>query len=382
MNIADFNKCSNCGACYNICPKGAISVNSAGVFYDPKVNPELCVECGLCAKVCPVNTHFEKKVPIYACAGWHNDEKIVLNSSSGGMFWGLAQQIISEGGVVFGAVYSDDCKTVEFASSDDVPLYKMQKSKYVESTIGNAFRKIKREIEAGRKVLFCGTPCQAAGIAQFLGKSYDNLIICDFACGGLPSHQMYQKHLNGLEKKYRSEVQAVDFRPKTHGWKRYAIRIDFKNGKVYNRLGIEDDYLKSFLNGRYSVRDYCLECKFSDCHTADITIADFWRHDKLSALQNKDGISLILCNSEKGMRTIESLGNQFLFSKLDVEKAAYNYKKTDTSDIKLKKHADFLALYQETDLQTASRRFVPISFAKKIRYCIVRTICRRRKDSK
>ena len=382
MNIGDFDKCSNCGACYNVCPKGAISVNSAGIFYAPTVNFDLCIDCGLCAKICPVNTQFEKKDPIYACAGWHNDKKVVLNSSSGGIFFSLAQQIIADGGVVFAAIYSDDCKTVEFASSDDVPLYKMQKSKYVESMVGDTFLKIKQNLLKGRNVLFCGTPCQASGLSRCLGKSYENLIICDFVCGGLPSHKIYQDYLKKMENQYHSTIKSVDFRPKTHGWKRYAVRINFQNGKIYNRLGVEDDYLKCFLNGRYTVRDYCLECKFSDCHVSDITIADFWRHDKLSNLKNKNGISLIVCNSIKGHNIITSIGNQFCFFTLDVEKATYNYKNTQITDAKLKKHDDFLALYEKTDLQTASKKFIPISLSKKIKYRLVRTIFRRRKESK
>jgi coenzyme F420-reducing hydrogenase beta subunit len=184
--------------------------------------------------------------------------------------------------------------------------------------VGFSFKKIKLELEKGRKVLFCGTPCQVAGLSQFLGKTYDNLITCDFACGGLPSHAIYQDYISSLENKYHSTIAKVDFRPKTHGWKRYAVLVSFKNGKVYNRLGVEDEYLKSFLYGKYTVRDYCLDCKFSDCHVSDITIADFWLHNKLSELNNENGISLVLCNSEKGKQMLESVNDSFLFSSLDV----------------------------------------------------------------
>ena len=150
MNISNFKQCSNCGACYNICPKNAISVNGDGLFYTPIVDQNLCVDCSLCAGVCPVNQELKGYEPIYACAGWNKKKEIVLKSSSGGVFYGIANRVVSEGGVVFAAVYSNDFKKVEFASSDDMPIEKMLKSKYVESLVGLSFRRIKEALESGR----------------------------------------------------------------------------------------------------------------------------------------------------------------------------------------------------------------------------------------
>ena len=47
----DIARCVACGACANVCPRGAISVFH-GCY--AKVNSELCVGCGLCGKTCPV----------------------------------------------------------------------------------------------------------------------------------------------------------------------------------------------------------------------------------------------------------------------------------------------------------------------------------------
>lgn len=379
MNISDFKQCSNCGACYNACPKNAISVNKKGLFYSPEVNAELCIDCGLCAKICPVKGSFENKMPKYAYGGWHKNEQIVLNSSSGGVFSGIAKKSIEEGGAVFGAAYADDYKSVIFSSADEEILPKLLRSKYVESQVELSFRKVKVELEKGRKVLFCGTPCQVAGLCRFLGKDYDNLITCDFACGGLPSHHIYQEYLASLEKKYHSSVTSVDFRPKTHGWKRYAVQICFENGKVYNRLGVEDAYLKSFLYGKCTVRDYCLECKFSDCHTSDITIADFWLHEKLSSLKNENGISLILCNSERGKDVIDSVREQFWLTDLDVESASYNHKKTEMSEGEIRKRENFLKLCCEKDFYTAFETIFPCSIKTKLKNRIARIIYRKKR---
>ena len=128
MNIATLDRCANCGACVNICPCDAITVEADGLFYTPKVDANVCVDCARCVQVCPVNQSFEGNRPISAFAGWHKEKQIVLASSSGGVFYGLAQSVIAESGVVYSAAYSDDCKTVVFASSDDVPLRSMMKS--------------------------------------------------------------------------------------------------------------------------------------------------------------------------------------------------------------------------------------------------------------
>ncbi|MCR4822806.1 MAG: 4Fe-4S binding protein [Treponema sp.] len=47
----DESRCVACGACSNVCPRGAISVFH-GCF--AKVDSDICVGCGLCGKTCPV----------------------------------------------------------------------------------------------------------------------------------------------------------------------------------------------------------------------------------------------------------------------------------------------------------------------------------------
>jgi len=379
MNISNFQQCSNCGACYNICPKGAISVNENGVFYTPMVNYDLCINCSLCVGVCPVNQIFEGNHPIYACGGWHKESQVVLNSSSGGVFYGIAQHVLSKGGVVFAAIYSGDGKKVEVASSDDMPLGQMLRSKYVESLVGFSFQKIKIELEKERLVLFCGTPCQVAGIHLYLGKEYDRLITCDFACGGLPSHAIYREHLNELEKRYRSTIQTVDFRPKTHGWKRYALRVKFKNGKEYLRLGTEDPYLRSFLQGKLTVREYCMDCKFPECHVSDITIADFWLYEKYSNLKHEDGISLVLCNTPKGKRAIDSIGEAYVLSEIEVDQASYN-NHIKISEEKKERRIAFLNEYEKSGFKGACEAFLPNSTEKKLKNLVIRKLFRKRRN--
>ncbi|MBR1431509.1 Coenzyme F420 hydrogenase/dehydrogenase, beta subunit C-terminal domain [Ruminococcus sp.] len=378
MNISAFDRCADCGACYNICPTGAISVSENGLFYTPMVDAEKCIDCSACASVCPVNNDIDGNGPIRACAGWNKDASVVLKSSSGGVFYGLAEKVIAEGGAAFGAAFSQDYKSVRLCSTDEVPFEKLLKSKYVESMPQYSFTEVKAELEKGRKVLFCAAPCQCAGLSAFLGKDYDNLIICDFACGGVPSHKIFQDYLSELERRYKSTVKSVDFRPKTHGWKRYAVRTEFYNGREHLRLGSEDPYLKCFLRGKLSVRDYCHECKFPECHISDLTIADFWLNEKLSSLRSEDGISLVLCNTEKGKKALDEIARDYIFEELDLDAAGYN-NRIRISERNIIRHEEFMKRYAEEGLEASCRAMLPSSVAEKLKNRIVRLMVRKRR---
>ena len=324
-NISAFQKCSNCGACYNVCPVNAITVREDGLFYSLSVDEAKCLDCGLCQKVCPVNTPQEKQRVVRAYAAIHNDAQVVRSSSSGGVFRAIADRVIASGGVVYGAAYADNFQSVKLCSSEDRTLEDLQKSKYVESLVGLSFWDVKQHLERGSTVLYCGAPCQIAGLKRFLDKEYDALITCDFSCGGMPSHKLYQEWLSYLNEKLKASVCSVDFRPKTYGWSPHAIKVQAENGRTYSRLAKEDPYLDCFIGEHISVRDYCLECEFANNHYADIILADFWKYKSISKVDNRNkGISLVLTNSGKGERVISSLSKQVALTELDMEKASYN----------------------------------------------------------
>ena len=376
MNISAFQACTNCGACSNLCPRDAITVEKDSMFYKPMVDESKCIHCGICSNRCPLNGKMEGYEPLYAYAGWHKLPQVVHNSSSGGAFHGLAEETIAHGGIVFGAAYTGDCREVHFVSSDEAELANLRKSKYVESLVGDSFQQVRTALMSGRKVLFCGTPCQVAGLYAFLGERPQDLLTCDFACGGLPSHRIYQDYLQELEQKNGAHVAAVDFRPKTHGWRRYAEQICFKNGKTYNRLGTEDPYLRSFLYGKYTVRNECLDCKFSDNHAADLTIADFWLNTRISGRDNPDGVSLILCNTIKGKEAVVRIWDQYEIWEVPVAEAAYNHKKTETAQEQKNKHTAFIRLCAEKGLSEACAQYLPITAKKRLKNYLRRVFCK------
>ena len=346
-NILQFNECANCGACYNACLKDAISVNSDGLFYALTVDEDKCVSCGKCVALCPVNREEHRQDVCSAIGGYSKDNKVVKRSSSGGAFYVFAQYILKSGGVVYGAAYSSDCRSVEMKSTDEVTLEELLRSKYVESLAGDSFKKIKKQLEDERMVLFCGTPCQVAGLKRYLGREYKSLYTCDFSCGGLPSHKIYNDHIDALETQYHSKIKSVNFRPKTYGWAIHAIRTEFFNGEVYNMPAMLDHYFAAFIQKHITTRYNCNYCKFANNHYSDIILADFWLNNTISHLQHNDGISLIIANSDKGEQLLNAVKECLVYEDIDIKKASYNLVRKEASATMLTAKREFINAYQE-----------------------------------
>ncbi len=358
--IVDQHICTNCGACYNSCNLGAIVVESSGLFYSPTINADKCIDCGLCEKVCPLNENTLNHKPLVAYGACNRDIEVLRKSSSGGLFYTFSKWIIDQGGIVYGAVFDDDFRSVKICGTDEAPLSKMLKSKYVESTVGNSFAEIKQHLSSGRIVLFSGTPCQVAGLKSYLGREYSNLYTCDFACGGLPSHQLYVEYISEMESKFGAKVESIDFRSKRSGWSsHYHIEIGFKNGKRYSVPASLDPYLSSFLRGHLSVRDACTNCHFNKEHCSDIVLGDFWKYRSISNRWKKsyDGLSLILCNSTKGNSLFQSVSDQLVFEELSLTDATYDLRERRFQPERLERRQKFLDCSAEHGLTAAADKF-------------------------
>lgn len=238
--------------------------------------------------------------------GWHNDEQIRKNSSSGGVFSALAGQIINSGGYVYGAALQIDkgeimCLHKECSSIDEVA--ELRGSKYMVSELGDIFSQVKRRLQAKHWVLFCGTPCQVEGLLSYLGKNFEKLVTVDFICHGIPSPLLLEKVRSELEEEYGAAVSSIDFRNKESGWEKYSLRIEFQNGRVYSEIGMDSNYMRLFFSDMF-LRESCYncECKGID-RKSDITLGDFWGINKYHRIDDEErwkGISLVLPHSEKG----------------------------------------------------------------------------------
>ena len=323
--------CTGCFACSNACPKDAITLpeNNEG-FYSPIIDAEKCIDCGLCDKVCPRVEEKEYHTMQKAFYGWTKDQNVRKHSSSGGLFSLLAAEILKDNGIIYGASFNYDGEIrLECHSTEEVSMQELQRSKYVQSHIGDAFRRIKKNLNDGRKVLFCGTPCQVDGLKSFLRKEYENLATVDFICHGVPSMSLLNKHLDFLGIK---DIKEINFRPKNRTWVD-DIRITHDKG-IRNTPWVLDEYFYTFQKYT-SIRKSCFECKHCNGkRAADITIADFWGIYKYKPEEfDSKGISLVISNTTKGEELIISCiaeGNCDL-KELPIQYAKYVYDKDRTA---------------------------------------------------
>ncbi|MGN0811936.1 MAG: Coenzyme F420 hydrogenase/dehydrogenase, beta subunit C-terminal domain, partial [Candidatus Coproplasma sp.] len=264
-------------------------------FLYPQVNESNCVNCGLCESVCP----FEKIEPArlakpISYAVKIKDFEIREKSSSGGFFSVLANEIIAQNGVVYGAAMCEGNKSAQHIRVDSFKgLEALRTSKYLQSAMNDIYKQVLADLKIGKKVLFSGVPCQINGLRLFLRKEYENLLCVEVICHGVPSPALWKKYVEYLEKKYTADIQDVNFRSKKHGWNKFGLTVKGDNIEQYESAG-DDPYMRMFL------RDYCLRPSCYDCNAkrlesmADLTIADFWGINNVIPEFNDDiGVSLV-----------------------------------------------------------------------------------------
>lgn len=310
IRIKEKQNCCGCGACAQACPKHCIAMkaDSEGFLY-PVVDESLCIDCGLCERVCHELHPMDERKPLKVLAAINKDEEIRLKSSSGGIFFILAKQVIDEGGVVFGARFDEQWQVVIDYAEDIDGVKAFMGSKYVQARTETAFTDAKRFLTEGRKVLFSGTPCQIAGLHHFLRKQYDNLLTVDIICHGTPSPMVWDRYLNEVATAGKKAVCDVQFRNKENGWIRFNFsmlyRQDDKSISLcsHNR---KNHYMRAFLSDLI-LRPSCYYCRAKKGRShSDITLADFWGIDTVMPEMNDGkGTGLVLVNTDKGATKID-----------------------------------------------------------------------------
>lgn len=297
-------------ACKSICPQDAImAVNDPYGYRFPRIDQTRCVDCGRCLKVCPMKDHYEEMEEVSSLAVKAREKTTVQQSSSGGVFWVLAEQILENNGIVFGAVMNSDWSVCHSPAKSLRELKNLQGSKYVQSDMGNCYHLCREYLGQGREVLYVGTPCQIAGLKHFLGEDSPSLYTIDLICHGVPGNQMFQDYLNHLEEGKNIQIASFCFRDKREGWsKNGSIGYMSKGRWREKRLYASESSYYHFFDKGILLRKSCYNCPFAGGQRqGDLTIGDFWGIERVAPALCKSkiwsqppGISCVLVNSVKG----------------------------------------------------------------------------------
>lgn len=328
--------CCGCSACMNACPQGAITmVKDLYGFIYPKIDENKCVKCGLCKKACNYQKNKNKNKILKSYAALSEEKKLLKKSASGGIFSAIANEFLHSGGIVFGCSLERKNGKLfpeHIMINNTKNLYKLQGSKYVQSSINFTYKEVLKQLEEGKKVLFSGTPCQISGLYGFLkNKKYNNLFTMEIVCHGVPNADLFQGYLDWEAKKTNKKINNIIFRDKKYGWSEKGT-IFFKNknktkGKeidIYN-----SSYYRLFITAGFN-RESCYNCNCKGKErNGDITIGDFWGIDETypellanngGELNKKEGISCLFVNSENGNNLLNKYGKKIKLIEVDSEK--------------------------------------------------------------
>ena len=320
----------------NICPKSAIKMQADeyGFIY-PVIQQDLCVQCGACMTVCGYQNKPKTEEPKKVYAAASKNSVLLRKSASGGAFAVIAEAVLKNEGIVYGAALPMENgilepKHIRVDSLDKLIL--LQGSKYVQSEIGDTYSQAKRDLIQGKVVLFSGTPCQIAGLKKYLKKEYNNLITIDIICHGVPSKRLFQDFIEFHGKKLGGKITEFYFRDKTKGQGMITRSVYVGEGHGFKEkvlMGGCTAYIH-FFSKSYTYRENCYSCPFaSEERVGDLTVGDFWgfheeypSYDVKQGLSNGKGISCLLVNTDKGNNALEQCEDQFVLMTSDFEKVA------------------------------------------------------------
>ena len=365
----DKKDCCGCASCMNICPKEAITMeeDEYGFIY-PIIDRNRCVKCGSCISACGYKKNHQKYATKAVFAVANNDENSLKKSASGGAFAVFAKYIIENNGVVYGCSMENiDNKLtpmhIRIDRKEDIT--KLQGSKYVQSDIGISYKNVKKDLLDGTEVLFTGTPCQVDGLKQFLKKDYDNLLLVEIICHGVPSKKLFQDFILYYGDKLGKEIKEFYFRDKSKGQGMVTrtfytdldgnIKETVKNGQLLSYV--------SLFSKSYTYRINCYSCPFAtEERIADLTLGDFWGfHEEYPSykgkLSNGKGISCILANTDKGIKMIEKCSDDFTLMSSDFDKVSRHNAQLHSPSKYSKKRTVILDLYKEDGYASIDRFF-------------------------
>ena len=334
LDTSNKEECFGCEACVQSCKLNAISmVEDEEGFRYPEIDSSKCVNCNKCRVVCPLeNMPVKNNENKLTYGGYHKDNEIRKESTSGGAFSAILDAWCDENYVIFGAV-SEGLEVYQSYIEEKQNVSIFRKSKYAQSKIGNSYEQARLFLVSGKKVLFTGTPCQIAGLMNYLGKTdKKNLLTVEVICEGIPSPHYMRKYKKYMEDKYKSSLRELEYRHKGRGlfvwtgsgkWDFQIMKTTFDNGKSIKKDRWFNPFWSIWLKHLMS-RPSCYECKFTTKERiADISLGDLWGvHLYCPDLYGKNmGASLVVCNSDKGKDAFELAKENFVGRELVFDEA-------------------------------------------------------------
>lgn len=302
--------CCGCGACASVCVHNAVSVrkNEQG-FEHYLIDTEKCVKCGQCRTVCPMTniTAQDMRLSKALYSVKSNFIQTLKKSSSGGVAYELSKMLMERGYVVCGCAYdtaSNSAKHILLMPDEIDKLYLFQGSKYIQSILSAALADIDGILDQ-YKLVFFGTPCQAAAVDKLLRKEgkREQCIIVDLICHGIPTYHLWDKYLQEINKKYCTGSHPnVLFRYKKQSWQKRSIMIS-GNMHTYINNEAKDNFYSFFRHG-LCYMDSCYDCPYRERSAADLRIGDYWGD---TFIKDKYGMSMVIANSNSGNTLLDEL---------------------------------------------------------------------------
>lgn len=230
---------------------------------------------------------------------WSNDSINLQKSSSGGIFFEMAKQMLNNKGSVVGVIMEKLNANYIF-TQNIIDIEKMRKSKYLKADLDDSVIEKMKSFKGD--ILFIGLPCQLRMVKN-LFKDMDNILYVELRCYGVIKQDVFNNHINKIcKEKNNYSINNIMFRDKSLGWENSTVlHIDFENNESYHK---KDKLIKDFISKK-NLEDKCKTCLMKGY--GDIILGDYWECP--NELKNKSGTSKVLTITDKGYKFFESIKN-------------------------------------------------------------------------
>lgn len=308
------DRCTGCAACCAICPVDAIHMRADWEgFLFPYVDQGTCIHCGACHYVCPLTHKGPYSEPHSCYVLRRKDLDKLPQSASGGVFAALAEWCVNQGGVVYGAAFTEDLSSVlhvRVETSEQVAS--LSGSKYVQSCCSKElYAQLMSDLEAGKMVVFSGTPCQVAALLAVVQGRRANLLTVDIICHSVPSPLMYVRFSELIRKKCGSKgLSSVRMRDRSKG-RPFLLQAKRCDGKWLRLSGLTKLYGALWMGG-VTTRKSCFSCQVKGRSGADLTIGDAWGVQRyFKPGDDGCGLSVAIVNTDRGKQALETVIHEF-----------------------------------------------------------------------